>query len=53
MVGRLELGRRDVGAGTVETLRMGVLYETAAVDFWTEAIAKVRPTQEPEVVPGT
>ena len=46
-------GQRTVDHWRAETLRMGVLYETAAVDFWTEAIAKVRPTPEPEVVPGT
>jgi PadR family transcriptional regulator AphA len=39
-------GHRTVEHWRGETLRMALLYEAAAVDFWTEAIAKARPVAD-------
>jgi hypothetical protein len=35
-------GQRTMEHWRGETLRMGLLYEGAAVDFWTEVVAKAR-----------
>ena len=39
-------GQRTVEHWRGETLRMGLLYEGAAVDFWTEVLAKARATSD-------
>jgi DNA-binding PadR family transcriptional regulator len=38
----LQVGQRTVERWRGETLRMGVLYELAAVEFWTGAVASAR-----------
>ena len=40
--GELRRGQRTVEHWRGETLPMGVLYESAAVDFWTSVVAKAR-----------
>lgn len=39
-------GRRTVDHWRAETLRMGLLYESGAVDFWTGAVASARASAE-------
>ena len=39
-------GQRTVEHWRGETLPMGLLYERAAVDFWTDVVAKARAAAE-------
>jgi DNA-binding PadR family transcriptional regulator len=40
-------GQRTVEHWRGETLRMGLLYEDAAVEFWTGVVARTRATMQP------
>ena len=42
-------GRRTVEHWRGETLPMGLRYEAAAVDFWTDVVAKARPGSDGDV----
>jgi DNA-binding PadR family transcriptional regulator len=45
-------GQRTVERWRGETLRMGILYELAAVEFWTGAVASARAEVEGEATAG-
>jgi DNA-binding PadR family transcriptional regulator len=44
-------GQRTVEHWRGETLRMGLLYEHAAVEFWTGVVARTRAGRQPTTVP--
>jgi PadR family transcriptional regulator, regulatory protein AphA len=50
--GGLGRGQRTVEHWRGETLRMGLLYEAAAVDFWTGVAANARPSSQPRADVG-
>jgi PadR family transcriptional regulator AphA len=47
-----QTGQRTVERWRGETLRMGILYELAAVEFWTGAVASARAEVEAEAKAG-